>query len=55
MRDLHVVEHAAHHIASSLQSNWNASPNSKLKGTNALAGLLSERVRHARMKSVTAL
>lgn len=38
-----------------LQSNWNASPSSKLSGTNAFVVSLPESCRHARMKSVTAL
>jgi len=42
-------------MPSSLQSNWNDSPNSKLSSTNALVASLPESNRHARMKSVTAL
>ena len=42
-------------MPSSLQSNWNASPNSKLSGTNAFVVSLPESCRHVRMKSVTAL
>jgi hypothetical protein len=37
---------------SSLQSNWNASPGSKVSGTNAV-GAPPLPCRHARMKSVT--
>ena len=42
-------------MPSSLQSNWNASPSSKLSGTNAFVVSLPESCRHVRMKSVTAL
>ena len=45
VRHLHLVEHAAHHQPSSLQSNWKASPSCKTQGDKrlgrGLAGLLA--------------